>query len=76
MKNLMTKTENFYMQDNNKNMHIVTDPLYFVIEEKQNSVELTDKGIDLISEGFDDPEFFVLPDMGAVIAELENAGPL
>jgi preprotein translocase subunit SecA len=74
MKNLMTKTENFYMQDNNKNMYIVTDPLYFVIEEKQNSVELTDKGIDLISEGFDDPEFFVLPDMGAVIAELENAG--
>ncbi len=74
MKNLMTKTENYYMQDNNKNMHIVTDPLYFVIEEKQNSVELTDKGIDLISQGFDDPEFFVLPDMGAVIAELENAG--
>ncbi len=74
MKNLMTKTENFYMQDNNKNMHIVTDPLYFVIEEKQNSVELTDKGIDLISQGFDDPDFFILPDMGAVIAELENAG--
>ncbi len=74
MRNLMTKTENHYMQDNNKNMHVVTDPLYFVIEEKQNSVELTDKGIDLISEGFDDSEFFVLPDMGAVIAELENAG--
>lgn len=74
MKNLMTKTENFYMQDNNKNMHIVTDPLYFVIEEKQNSVELTDKGIDLISEGFDDPDFFVMPDMGTAMAELENAG--
>ena len=62
------------MQDNNKNMYLVTDPLYFVIEEKQNSVELTDKGIDLISEGFEDPDFFVLPDMGAVLAELENAG--
>jgi len=74
MRNLMTKTENFYMQDNNKNMHIVTDPLYFVIEEKQNSVELTDKGIDLISEGIAEPDFFVLPDMGAKLADLENAG--
>jgi preprotein translocase subunit SecA len=73
MKQLMHKTENFYMQDNNKQMHIVTDPLYFVIEEKQNSVELTDKGIDLISAGFEDPSFFILPDMGAEIAELEHA---
>ncbi len=74
MKATLQKTENFYMQENNKNMHIVTDPLYFIIEEKQNSVELTDKGIDLISGGFDDPEFFILPDMGARIAELENSG--
>jgi preprotein translocase subunit SecA len=74
MRAIRTKTENFYMQENNKNMHIVTDPLYFVIEEKQNSVELTDKGIDLISEGMDDPDFFVLPDMGAILAELENSG--
>jgi preprotein translocase subunit SecA len=74
MRAIMTKTENFYMQENNKNMHIVTDPLYFVIEEKQNSVELTDKGIDLISEGMDDVDFFVLPDMGAILAELENSG--
>lgn len=74
VKGLLQKTENFYMQENNKNMHIVTDPLYFIIEEKQNSVELTDKGIDLISAGFDDPEFFVLPDMGGKMAELENAG--
>jgi preprotein translocase subunit SecA len=73
MKQIMHKTENFYMQDNNKNMHIVTDPLYFIIEEQQNSVELTDKGIDLISAGFDDPTFFILPDMGAEIAELEHA---
>ncbi len=73
MKQVLLKTENFYMQDNNKNMHIVTDPLFFIIEEKQNSVELTDKGIDLISSGFDDPSFFILPDMGAEIAELEHA---
>ncbi len=72
MKQILHKTENFYMQDNNKNMHIVTDPLYFVIEEKQNSVELTEKGIDLISSGFEDPSFFILPDMGAGIAELQN----
>ncbi|NCB08484.1 MAG: preprotein translocase subunit SecA, partial [Bacteroidia bacterium] len=62
------------MQENNKNMHIVTDPLYFIIEEKQNSVELTDKGIDLISEGLDDPEFFILPDMGSKMADIENSG--
>ncbi len=74
IKAILTKTENFYMQENNKNMHLVTDPLFFIIEEKQNSVELTDKGIDLISEGMADPDFFVLPDMGAVIAELENSG--
>ncbi len=74
MKALLQKTENFYMQENNKNMHIVTDPLYFVIEEKQNSVELTDKGIDLLSEGLEDPNFFVLPDMGSKIAELDNSG--
>ena len=74
VKATMQKTENFYMQENNKNMHIVTDPLYFIIEEKQNSVELTDKGIDLISAGFDDPEFFIMPDMGVKMAELENSG--
>jgi len=73
-KAVMQKTENFYMQENSKNMHIVTDPLYFIIDEKQNTVELTDKGIDLISAGFDDPEFFVLPDMGATMADLENSG--
>ncbi len=74
MKGTMLKTENFYLQENSKNMHVVTDPLYFIIEEKQNSVELTDKGIDLISQGFEDPEFFILPDMGGKIADLEHAG--
>ncbi len=76
MKAAMLKTENFYMQDNNKNMHKVTDPLFFIIEEKQNSVELTDKGIDLISGDVDDPEFFVLPDIGSKVAEIENDASL
>ena len=74
MRAILQKTENFYMQENNKNMHVVTDPLYFIIEEKQNSVELTDKGIEYISRGFEDPEFFVLPDMGAKMADLEHSG--
>jgi len=73
MKAVLQKTENFYMQENSKNMHIVTDPLYFIIDEKQNSVELTDKGIDLLSQGMEDSEFFVLPDMGSKMAELDNA---
>ena len=72
IKAMMTKTENNYMQDNNKLMHIITDPLYFVIEEKQNSVELTDKGVDLISDDVDDPTFFILPDVGSEIAEIES----
>ncbi|MDR0420855.1 MAG: preprotein translocase subunit SecA [Prevotellaceae bacterium] len=72
MKALLQKTENFYMQDNNRQMHIVTDELFFVIEEKNNTVDLTDKGIDLISQKVDDPKFFVLPDIGNEIAELER----
>ncbi len=74
MKAVMQKTENLYMQENSKNMHIVTDPLYFIIEEKQNSVELTDKGIDDISSDFEDKEFFILPDMGGKMVDLENSG--
>ncbi|HKK80968.1 MAG TPA: hypothetical protein VJ909_01890, partial [Prolixibacteraceae bacterium] len=72
IKSQMTKAENFYMQDNNKNMHIVTDPLYFVIEEQHNSIELTDKGLDLISGDVEDAEFFVMPDMGGEMAQVEN----
>ncbi|HOK61851.1 preprotein translocase subunit SecA [Tenuifilum sp.] len=71
-KALLLKTENFYMQDNNRNMHLITDDLYFVIDEKQNSVELTDKGIDLITSSAEDPKFFVLPDIGSEIAEIEK----
>ena len=73
MKSSMMKTENLYMQENSKNMHIVTDPLYFVIDEKNNTIELTDKGIDLITDSSEDAEFFVLPDVGSEIATLEKS---
>ncbi len=72
VKTTMLKTEEFYMQENNKNMHIATDPLYFVIDEKQKSVELTDKGIDALTEASDDPQFFVLPDLGSEMADIEK----
>lgn len=72
MKAGMIKMENFYMQENNKNMHVVTDPLYFVIDEKTNSVELTEKGIDLITDTSEDSNFFVLPDIGSELATLEK----
>ncbi len=74
VKSAMLKTEEFYMQQQNKEMHIITDPLYFVIDEKNNSIELTDKGIDLLTGNSDDPLFFVLPDIGAQISDLENQG--
>ncbi len=69
----MLKTEEFYMQEQSRNMHIVTDPLYFVIDEKQNSIELTDNGIDLLTGKSDDPDFFVLPDIGSQLSELEHS---
>ncbi|WP_461629374.1 preprotein translocase subunit SecA [Labilibaculum euxinus] len=69
----LLKTENFYMQENNKNMHIITDELYFVIDEKHNSIELTDKGIDLISSDVEDSGFFVLPDIGSEVAVIEKS---
>ena len=68
----MLKTEEIYMEQNNKRMHEVTEPLYFVIEEKLNSVDLTDKGIDLITGNSEDPTLFVLPDIAAQLSELEN----
>ncbi len=72
VKVMVQKTENLYMQDNSKNMYLITDDLYFIIEEKQNAIELTDKGIDLISSDLEDKNFFVMPDVGAEIAELEH----
>jgi preprotein translocase subunit SecA len=73
IRTILQKTENFYMQDQNKQMHIIDDELYFVIEEKNNAIELTDKGIDLITSESDDPKFFILPDIGAEIADLEKS---
>ena len=72
-KTLLQKTENFYMQNNNKEMPKVTDELYFVIDEKVNSIELTDKGLDLISTSVEDASFFILPDVGSKIADLEKS---
>ena len=74
IKQLLINTENFYMQDNNKQMHIITDELLFVIDEKQRSVELTEKGHEFIARGTNDNKFFVLPDVGAEISELEKMG--
>ena len=70
---LLQKTENFYMQDQGKEMPKVDEELFFVIDEQHNSIELTDKGIDLITSSTDDSAFFIMPDVGAEIAELEKA---
>ena len=67
------KTENTFMQDNNRRMPEITEELYFVIDEKMNSVELTDKGHDVLSKYFNEDGFFVLPDIGTEVAELEKA---
>ena len=72
----LQKTEEFYLQENEKNMHIATDELYFVIDEKNKSIELTDKGIDALTGTTDDPDFFVLPDVGSEMAELEHESGL
>jgi preprotein translocase subunit SecA len=73
VKQILQKTENHYMQDNNREMPKVDAELYFVIDEKNNQIELTDKGIDYLS-GVDDPDFFVMPEIGTEIAKIENKG--
>ena len=70
----MQKTENIYMADNNRRMPEVTDELFFVIDEKMNSIELTDKGHEVLSNRVGEEGFFVLPDVGAEIADLEQKG--
>ena len=72
VKALLQKTENYYMQDQQKEMHKIDVELFFVIDEKHNSVDLTEKGIDLITSNTDDPHFFVIPNVGEEIAELEK----
>ena len=73
IKQLLQKTENFYMQDNNREMPKVDKDLYYVIDEKNNQIELTDKGIEFLS-GKDDPEFFIMPEIGIEISKIENKG--
>ena len=73
MKQLLQKVENYYIQDNEREMPFITDELYFVISEKQHSVDMTDKGRDLITGNLEDSEFFVLPDVGAAMAEIQKS---
>ena len=76
MKQLLQKVENYYIQDNEREMPFITDELYFVINEKMHSVDMTDKGRDLITGNLSDPNFFVLPDVGAAIAEVQKDASL
>lgn len=73
VKTLLQKTENYYMQDQMKEMHKIDQELYFVIDEKNNHVELTDKGIDFLSSLVNDQKFFVIPNVGEEIAEIEKS---
>ena len=73
IKQLLQKTENQYMQDNNREMHKIDAELYFTIEEKSNQIDLTDKGVEFLS-GKEDPNFFVMPEMGIEISKIENLG--
>ena len=73
MKQLMQKAENFYIQDNERQMPEVTDPLYFVINEQQHSVDLTDKGHDMLAAEVSEQDFFVLPDVGSQVADIEKS---
>lgn len=73
MRQLLLKTENFYMQDNNREMPKIDQELYFVIDEKNNQVELTDKGVEYLS-GNDDPNFFVMPEVGMELSAIEQKG--
>ncbi len=72
MRALLQKTENFYMAEQSKNMHIIDDELYFVIDEKNNTIDLGEMGIDLMTESYQDPDFYILPDIGSIIAEIEK----
>lgn len=69
----LQKTENFYMQEQSKNMHLVDDPLYFIIDEKNRSVELTDNGADYLAKFNEDPSFFVMPDIATQMVSIDNS---
>ena len=69
---MMRSTENFYLQDQQKEMHKADEPLYFTIDEKNNSIELTEKGVELISSSSEDKNFFIMPDVGSMMAEIDK----
>ncbi|MDT8308598.1 MAG: SEC-C metal-binding domain-containing protein, partial [Bacteroidales bacterium] len=69
----MQRTENHFMQEQGKHMHVVDDELFFVIDEKHNSIDLKEKGIELLTEATGDPDFYILPDIGSAIADLEKS---
>ena len=73
VRGILTKTENYYMQDQQKEMPLADSPLYFTIDEKSNSVDLTEKGLELITQGEEDANFFVLPDVGSAMADIEKS---
>jgi preprotein translocase subunit SecA len=72
IKSILQKTENFYLQDNKRNMPEADKPLFFIIDEKDNSVELTEKGIDLITGEGEDPKFFIMPEIGTELNKLRK----
>ena len=72
IRTILTKTENHYLQDQQKEMPLADAPLFFTIEEKTNSVDLTDKGIETITHNGEDPQFFIIPDVGSSMAEIER----
>lgn len=72
IKSILQKTENFYLQDNKRNMPEADKPLYFIIDEKDNSVDLTEKGIDLITGEGEDAKFFIMPEIGTEINKIET----
>ena len=69
----LQKTENYFMQDQNKEMHIIDEELFFVIDEKNNQIELTEKGLNLMTTSIEDKDFFILPDVGQEIAEIDKS---
>ena len=74
IKPLLLETEAIYMADNNRRMPEITDDLYFVIDEKNNGIDMTDKGLDVMTGKSDDPNFFVLPNISELLSDLENQG--
>ncbi len=76
IKQLLQETENYYIQDNEREMHIVTDPLFYVVSEKQHSVDLTDNGHDALASSLSDKNFFILPDVGSAIADIDKDAEL